>query len=80
MCSDELIDFRTKLPKRVHSVLFAKHVSTGKDMAELARDVLVAWAESELHAATVMARVLREQGVVGEQPGSRGDSRRHGGE
>ena len=54
------------------SVLFAKAQSTGRDMQELAREILNKWASEELHAATVMQRVLRDEGLVGESGGSHG--------
>ena len=72
MCGDELVDFRTKLQRKTHSVLFAKAAATGRDMQDLAREVLAQWAANELHAATVMDRVLRSEGVLGESGGHRG--------
>jgi hypothetical protein len=77
---EDMVDFRTKLPRRCHSVLFAKAQATGRDMQELAREIVAAWAENELHAATVMHRVLRDEGVLGESPGiSRGTVGESGG-
>ena len=76
MCGDELVDFRTKLQRKTHSVLFAKAAATGRDMQDLAREILAKWAAEELHAATVMDRVLRSEGVVGEFGGSDGGVRR----
>lgn len=72
MCNDDLVDFRTKVHRKTHSVLFAKAQATGRDMQDLAREVLAKWAEGELHAATVMERVLRSEGVLGESGGNRG--------
>ncbi len=70
MCGEELVDFRTKLRRTAHSVLFAKATATGRDMQELAREIIDKWAADELHASTVMHRVLRSEGVLGESGGS----------
>jgi len=72
MCADDLVDFRGKLPRRVHSILFAKSQATGRDMQVIVREVMQQWADDELHAANVMQRVLRSEGVSGEPPGSGG--------
>lgn len=69
MC-DDMVDFRGKLSKKVHSILFAKSQATGRDMQVIVREVLSAWADDELHAASVMQRVLRSEGVMGESSGS----------
>lgn len=72
MCGDDLVDFRVKLKRKAHSVLFAKATATGRDMQELAREIIDRWAADELHASTVMQRVLRSEGVLGESGGSHG--------
>ncbi len=74
MCTD-LQDLRAKITRRTHSVLFAKATATGKDISEIVRDVLSAWADEEVHAASVMARLLRDEGVLGESEGVGRDSK-----
>lgn len=66
MCGDEFQDLRAKVTGRTHKVLLAKSNATGKDISVLVREVLDAWAADEVHAATVMARLLRSEGLLGE--------------
>jgi hypothetical protein len=67
--SDDLQDLRVKITARAHKVLLAKSNATGKDFSVLVRDLLDAWAADEVHAATLMARLLRSEGLLGELEG-----------
>ena len=69
MCGDEYQDLRAKVTNRTHKVLLAKSNATGKDISVLVREVLDAWAADEVHAATVMARLLRSEGLLGALEG-----------
>ena len=79
MCNDDLQDLRAKVTRRTHAVLLAKSAATGKELTVLVREVLDVWASDEVHAATVMARLLRSEGLLGELGGlpaaSRGNVR-----
>lgn len=69
----DLQDLRAKITRRAHVMLLAKSQATGRDISQLAREVLDAWAADEIHAASVMARVLRGEGYLGESEGKRGE-------
>ncbi len=64
MCGDDFQDLRAKIARRTHAVLLAKSAATGKDQSQLVREILAAWAEEEIHAATVMHRLLRSEGIA----------------
>lgn len=70
--ADDLIDLRSKVSPRTHAVLHAVSIATGREMAELVREVMSAWAETKIHEATVVSRVLRSEGVVGDSEGGAG--------
>lgn len=64
MCGEDFQDLRAKITRRTHAVLLAKSAATGKDQSQLVREILAAWAEEEVHAATVMHRLLRSEGIA----------------
>lgn len=75
----DLKDFRGKITTEADCVLEAQARVTGKDRQEIAREVLHAWALRQIDEATVLARLLRAEGVsvasegrVGESQGVRG--------
>ena len=78
----DLKDFRGKITTEADCVLEAQARVTGKDRQEIAREVLHAWALRQIDEATVLARLLRAEGVsveseglVGESQGMRGSSK-----
>lgn len=83
--SAELHDFRGKVTTRTHCALEARSQATGKDKAEIVREILDQWAADEVHAAMVLHRNLLAQGLrgidagvsgnVGESQGMRGNGR-----
>jgi hypothetical protein len=73
MCKD-LQDLRAKISRRAHNVLFAESQTSGRDMQEILREVLDKWADQEIHAATVLTRLARCEGAVGESQGLAGES------
>ena len=58
----DLIDFRTKVTSRAHSVLTAVARATGRDMAELAREILDKWADERIHESTLILRLTQGEG------------------
>ena len=64
MCGEDFQDLRAKITRRTGAVLLAKSAATGKDQSQLVREILAAWAEEEVHAATVMHRLLRSEGIA----------------
>ena len=78
----DLKDFRGKITTEADCVLEAQARVTGKDRQEIAREVLHAWALRQIDEATVLARLLRAEGVsvaseglVGESQGMLGSSK-----
>jgi hypothetical protein len=66
----ELKDFRGKITALTWVFVEAEHRATGKDHAEIVRDVLHRWAEQK-HAEVIEARkLLKCEGIEG----SRGES------
>lgn len=74
----ELKDLRAKITPRTNAVLEALNRSTGRDKSEIARDILDKWAAEQIHAATLIDRMLAVEGEpgIGEgSSGNRGESR-----
>ena len=65
-------DLRAKISRKAHNVLQAKSLTSGLDMQEILRQVLDRWADEEIHAATVLTRLARGEGSVGESKGVAG--------
>ena len=73
--SVELRDLRAKVTIEADVALEAASRITGKDKAEICRDVLHAWALDEIRKATVMHRLLQSEGLPGAHEGSQGELR-----
>lgn len=73
MC-EELVDTRSKVSKRTDKALSAFSRSRGMEKSELIREVLTKWADEQIHGAIVVARLLRDEGVIGESEGFAGES------
>lgn len=71
--SAELKDFRGKITTEIDVVLEAKSRATGKDRAEIARDVLQAWALRELHEASLTTALAAAQGIGAASQGAAGN-------
>jgi hypothetical protein len=67
-----LIDLRAKITIETDAVLEAVHRSTGKDKSEVVRDVLNRWAMSEIHAAIVLNKILKREGISAASEGDVG--------
>lgn len=70
-----LKDFRGKITAEADCVLEAINRATGKDRSEIVRDVLHAWALGELDKHTVLAQLLRAEGLDGAYEGIAGNRR-----
>lgn len=68
--SAELKDFRGKITTEIDVVLEAKARATGRDRAEIARDVLQAWALRELHEARMTMHLAAAQGLEAASEGA----------
>lgn len=71
--SADLHDIRAKITTRTHCALEARSQATGKDRAEIVREILDAWAADEVHAAMVLHRNLMAQGLRGIDGGTAGN-------
>lgn len=60
--SAELKDFRGKITTETDAVLEAINRAEGRDKSEIAREVLHEWAVKKIHAATVIAKLLKGEG------------------
>lgn len=73
--STPLKDFRGKVTAETDAVLEALNRTTGKDKSEIAREVLHRWASEQIHAASVMHRLLQAEGLPGIEDGAPGNRR-----
>jgi predicted transcriptional regulator len=60
--SDELVDVRSKLDAETNRVVDAVAHATGKDKSAVIREAMQAWAQEEVHRATVVLRLARSKG------------------
>lgn len=67
--SEPLQDLRTKVSPLTNVVLEARARATGRDKAEIAREVLHAWASVEYEAASVMQRLAAVEGIAAASKG-----------
>lgn len=77
--SAELKDFRGKLTGRSACALEAVSRATGRDQSEIVRELVDRWAEEQIHAASVMHRLLQAEGLPGIANGTPGNAREHQG-
>ena len=70
--SVELKDFRCKISPEIDAALEAESRIGGRDRAEIAREILHAWALRKLHEASVLISLARTQGLIGESQGVSG--------
>jgi hypothetical protein len=70
--SAELKDLRTKVPVRTWCLLEAESRATSRDVAELAREIINAWAEHRWHACIEAEKLLRAEGEPGIAAGVTG--------
>lgn len=70
-----LKDFRGKITAETDCVLEAISRVSGKDRAELAREVLHEWASDRLRERSILNRLLKAEGLAGEDEGIAGSGR-----
>lgn len=71
----ELKDYRGRITPETDCALEAIARATGRDRQEIAREVLHKWAVEQIHAATVMDKLLRAEGMAGIGGGIAGNVR-----
>lgn len=74
-----LKDFRGKITAEADCVLEALNRVSGKDRSEIVRDILHDWALSKIDENKVMAKLLRAEGLAGEDEGIAGSGTARGG-
>lgn len=60
-----LIDLRGKITAETDVVLDVVSKTSGRDRAEIVREVLAQWAEGKRHEAILLGRALEAQGLGG---------------
>jgi predicted DNA-binding protein len=73
----ELKDYRGRITPETDCALEALSRTTGQDRQEIVRGILHKWAMEQIHAATVMHRLLQAEGlsgITGGIAGSAGES------
>ncbi len=67
-----LKDFRGKITIETHVALEAESRMSGRDRADIAREILHAWAAKKLHAASVLSDLALAEGISGSEREPRG--------
>jgi hypothetical protein len=70
----ELKDYRGRITPETDCALEALARATGQDRQEIVRGILHAWAQKQIHAATVMHRLLQAEGLPGIAGGIGGNA------
>ena len=73
--SAELKDYRGRITAETDCALEAISRATGQDRQEIARQVLHEWALRQIHAASVMHKLLMAEGLRGIDGGMQGNAR-----
>ena len=70
--SEPLKDFRGKITRETDVALQAEARLSGRDRADIAREILHSWAAKKLHEASVLADLALAQGISGSARDTRG--------
>ncbi|HEU6454128.1 MAG TPA: hypothetical protein VN201_01555 [Roseateles sp.] len=74
MAAAELIDFRGRISQLADAAIDAKAKSTGRERQEIVREILDAWADREVHGASLLLEALQSKGLSGSASGARGQA------
>jgi hypothetical protein len=72
--SVELKDYRGRITAETDCALEALSRATGQDRQEIVRGILHEWAAKQIHAASVMHRLLQAEGLGGIDGGIAGNA------
>lgn len=72
--SIELKDFRGRISPETDAALEGISRATGQDRQEIVRGILHEWAMKQIHAASVMHRLLQAEGLRGIDGGIGGNA------
>lgn len=70
----ELKDFRGRITPETDCALEALARASGQERQEIVRNILHKWAKEQIHAATVMHRLLQAEGLPGIGGGTAGNA------
>jgi hypothetical protein len=70
----DLKDFRGRITPETDAVLEAISRTTGRERQDIAREVLHEWAIKQVHAASLIDKLLRSEGLKGIDGGVRGNA------
>lgn len=70
--ADELRDFRGRITVETDAVLESLARTTGKDRAEILREVAHRWALEQIAFAQSLSKRLEAEGISGTSEGGRG--------
>ena len=71
----ELKDYRGRITPETDCALEAIARATGQDRQVIVREILHRWAQEQIHAASVMHRLLQAEGLPGIAGGIGGNAR-----
>lgn len=71
----DLKDFRGKITVETDVALEAEARVSGRDRADIAREILHSWAAKKLHEASVLSGLALAQGIAGSTRDTRGGRR-----
>ena len=72
--SVELKDYRGRITAETDCALEALSRATGQDRQEIVRGILHEWAAKQIHAASVMHKLLQAEGLGGIDGGTAGNA------
>jgi len=70
----ELRDYRGRISVLSDVAIDAKARATGREKQEIVREILDAWAQQEVHAASLLQAALIAEGLSGSESGISGQS------
>lgn len=74
--SQELKDFRGKITAETNAALEAESRISGRDRADIAREILHSWAVKKIHAASILTGICAIEGLPRDSQGAPGKGRR----
>ncbi len=63
--ADNTCDIRAKVSEHEHAVLTAVSLATGKEIAVIVRELIVAFSDAEVHRANLILRIAGGKGKDG---------------
>lgn len=70
----EMRDYRGRISVLADIAIDAKAKATGRERQEIVREILDAWADREVHGATLLQAALIAEGLSGSVSGVSGQS------